>query len=253
MNSFKKNWDEMARAYEEFTEGKNSYSFVIEWPCFMKMLPVLNNKDILELGCGSGRFTFLLEEKEPRSIKGIDISKEMLKMAKEKGKKKNSNACFIEGDISDLDKYNVKVDFIFSSTTFHYISDLKKLFQDMYNSLNDNGECIISLMHPIYSAQYPLDKNGEFPEDDEWQVRYLDKSLRSYIQPWIEYNDKIEIYLSTSYHYTFSDYINAAISAGFTLEEVQEPEPPKEWKERYPEMYEGFMETPSFMIIKIRK
>ncbi|MDD6793931.1 MAG: class I SAM-dependent methyltransferase [Clostridiaceae bacterium] len=102
MHNIKKNWDEMARAYEEFTEGENSYSYVIEWTCIKKMLPVLNNKDILELGCGSGRFTFLLEEKEPKSIKGIDISKEMLKMAKEKGKKKNSiiNASYLLSTVS---------------------------------------------------------------------------------------------------------------------------------------------------------
>jgi len=34
--------------------------------------------------------------------------------------------------------------------------------------------------------------NRDFPKDEDWTIRYLDKRLRGYIQPWIEYNDKIK-------------------------------------------------------------
>ena len=237
--NFKDNWNEMAKAYEDFTESEDSYSYSIEWPCIKEMLPNLNNKDILDLGCGTGRFTFLLEEKAPKSINGIDISEKMLEIAKEKAKTKKSKAEFIVGNISDIDKYKGHFDFIFSSTTFHYIRDIKKLFRSIYNVLNNNGICIISLIHPVYSANYPIDKNGEFPRDDQW--------------PWIEYNENIENYLSTSYHHTFSDYLSAALEAGFSVEKVEEPMPPEEWKDKYKYRYEDFIQTPSFLIIKLKK
>jgi len=108
-------------------------------------------------------------------------------------------------------------------------------------------------MHPVYTAQYPADKNGEFPSDDEWVVRYLDKSKRAYIQPWIEYNDDIENFLSTSYHHTVSDYFNAIIDAGFRIERVEEPYPPEDWKQKYVSRYNAFIETPSYMILRLSK
>ncbi len=56
------NWNRMAAAYEDFTESECSYSYAIEWPCIQKMLPDIKDKAVLDLGCGTGRFTFLLEK-----------------------------------------------------------------------------------------------------------------------------------------------------------------------------------------------
>lgn len=253
-NEIEKNWDEMSKAYESFTEAEESYSYTIEWPCIKKILPNLQGKRILDLGCGTGRFDFLFEKENPISILGLDISEEMLDIAKEKAANRNSKVEFIKGDISNFNTYiDERFDFIFSSTVLHYISDLKGLFNNIYNALNEKGSCIVSVMNPVYTAQYPIDKNGKFPSDDEWIVRYLDKSKRAYIQPWIEYNDKIKDFLSTSYHHTFGDYLNAIISAGLKLERVEEPYPPERWKQNSYGRYNAFIETPSYMILKLSK
>ena len=53
---------------------------------------------MLDLGCGTGIFPFLLEQYRPKRILGIDLSDEMLKIAKEKTRKCRSNAEFILGD-----------------------------------------------------------------------------------------------------------------------------------------------------------
>lgn len=253
-NEIEINWDKMSMAYENFTEDENSYSYTIEWPCIKKMLPCLQGKKILDLGCGTGRFDFLFEEENPACILGIDISEQMLRIAKEKSGIRQSKVEFMKGDISNFNKYIAgKYDFIFSSTTIHYINDLNGLFRNIYNALDEEGICIISMMHPIYTAQYPIDKNGEFPSDDEWIVRYLDKRNRAYIQPWIEYNESIENSLSSSYHYTFGDYINAIISAGLKIERVEEPYPPEKWKQNNNDRYNSFIETPSYMIIRLSR
>jgi len=253
-NEIEKNWDDMAKAYEDFTEGEDSYSNTIEWPCIQKMLPQLKNKRILDLGCGTGRFSFLFEKENPLSVLGVDISGHMLDIAKEKARERGSKVRFMQADISNSDIYaGEKYDFIFSSTTSHYIEDIRSLFRNIYGALEDNGVCIFSLMHPVYTAQYPVDKNGEFPSDDEWVVRYLDKSKRTYIQPWIEFNDSIENFLSTSYHHTVSDYFNAVIDAGFRIEKVEEPYPPESWKQSCHRRYNAFIETPSYMIVKLSK
>ncbi|WP_313340162.1 class I SAM-dependent methyltransferase [Sedimentibacter sp.] len=243
MITIEHSWDRMAEAYEQFTSGEDSYSSKIEWPCIQKMLPDLSEKSVIDLGCGTGRFTFLLENKNPAKIIGIDLSDDMLKLAKAKAKKIASTAVFYKGDISKSFT-DEKFDFIFSSTVSHYIKDLNKLFSNIYDMLKPDGICVISAMNPVYTSQYPISKDEDFPDDSEWTVRYLDRRERSYIQPWIEYNSSIENFLSSSYHHTFSDYINSMIQCGFSIMETQEPLPPEEWMENCLERYNAFIETP---------
>ncbi len=149
--------------------------------------------------------------------------------------------------------FSQPVDFIFSSTTSHYIEDLELMFENVSRSLKEEGESVFSVIHPVYSAMYPIAHGDIFPKDEEWTVRYLDRSTRAYIQPWIEYNEALENHLSKSYHHTFSDYVNAITGAGLAIEQICEPMAPEQCKVSEPDRYEGFLETPVYMIIKMRK
>ncbi|SDB13621.1 Methyltransferase domain-containing protein [Pseudobutyrivibrio sp. YE44] len=255
MNEIKIDWNSMARAYEEFNNAEDSYSFNIEWPCIKELLPDLNGRTVVDLGCGTGIFTFLLEKSLPSKLIGIDLSEEMLSIAKKKSDENNSNAVFVLHDAATCrEVIKEPVDFIFSSTTSHYIGNLEQFFENVSSSLKNGGECIFSIIHPVYSAMYPIEHaDGSYPEDEEWNVRYLDKSTRAYIQPWLEYNDDYENHLSKSFHHTFSDYTNAIIDAGLTIEKICEPMAPESWKDSQPYRYEGFIESPVYMILKMRK
>lgn len=252
-NRFESNWDKMSTAYENFTNGENSYSNLIEWPCIKNMLPNLDNSSILDMGCGTGRFTFLLEKYTKNKVCGIDISANMLEIAKTKANNNNSNVKFIKGDIQHLSTYtNEKFDFAFSSTTFHYVENLEKMFSQINKLLNKGAACIFSVIHPVYSSEYPI-YTGDFPKDENWGLKYLNKNQRGYIQPWIEFNEDIENHLSISYHHTFSDYTNAILKAGFNIEQIEEPYPPNEWKEEQFSRYNSFINSPVFLVFKITK
>lgn len=254
MKDIKEDWNTMAAAYEEFGTAEDSYSYNIEWRCIRKLLPELKGKSVLDIGCGTGIFTFLLEAFEPERLVGIDLSEKMLAIAKKKADSQRSKAEFICGDAADIrEKIDVQFDFIFSSTTTHYIKNLKAMFAGIADCLKEDGRCILSVIHPVYSAMYPVEHGGTFPEDDEWQVRYLDQSIRAYIQPWIEYNDAFENHLSVSYHHLFGDYVNAAVSAGLKICGVHEPMPPENWKTEFPGRYESFVETPTYLIMELSK
>lgn len=254
LNVVKAEWNSMAAAYELFNNSPDSYSYMIEWPCVQELLPELRGKKILDFGCGTGIFTFLLEKYYPEKIVGIDLSEEMLKIAIAKGVEKQSSAQFVLGDASKLANYfEEKFDLVFSSTTTHYLANLDELFENISCVLSEDGVCVLSIIHPVYSALYPIEHGETFPSDDEWVVRYLDKSKRAYIQPWIEYNDNFENQLSRSYHYTVSDYVNAIRRAGLKIIEMKEPMPPEVWRTNSYGRYNNYIETPTYMIFKLSR
>lgn len=251
----KHNWDKMAQAYESFTSGKDSYSNLIEWKAIKTIIPDLKGKRILDLGCGTGRFSFLFEELKPSQIIAVDLSEEMIEIGKKTAEEKESIIQFIKNDIENLSAVTSNsIDLIFSSTTLHYIKNLNNIMDEISRILIPGGTCILSVIHPVYSACYPVShNNGDFPKDEDWDVKYLDKSIRAYIQPWIEYNPEIENFLSYSYHHTMSDYINSIVKSGLQIKELLEPMPPEDWKENSPGRYYGFIETPTYAIFRAEK
>lgn len=254
MNQIKEDWNTTAQTYEEFNNSPDSYSYNIEWPTIQNMLPGLEGKTVLDIGCGTGIFTFLLEQYKPSKLMGLDLSESMLEIARQKAAALHSKAIFTAGDAAYLNQYTQeKWDFIFSSTTTHYIENLNLFFENLSKVLSDNGTAILSIIHPVYSSMYPVDCGKAFPDDEDWKVNYLEKTMRAYIQPWIEYNDKYENRLSKSFHHLVSDYINAIINAGLKICEIQEPLPPEAWKTGCAARYESYMETPVYMIIKLTK
>lgn len=249
-----KNWDDMSYYYEAFTRGENSYSQQIEMPCLGRLLPDLKDKKVLDLGCGSGRFAFEFEFAQAQRVVGIDFSQSMLDIAHYKGQELSSKVEFIKGDVACFSEFiDEKFDLIFSSTTLHFIEDLPGVFKQIYQALEEEGTCVLSLIHPVYSSQYPVSDQGHLPEDHAWQVRYLDQRQRAYVQPWIEYNDQVEDYLCTSYHHTFSDYMNAIVMAGLKVDKVSEPGPPEAWLAKGMGRYESYIKTPTYMLLKVSK
>ena len=70
------------RHYEVTNGMKKSLRFV-EKPMMISMLPELEGKRILMLGCGTAEESELLSKYNPKKITGIDISEESIKIAKE--------------------------------------------------------------------------------------------------------------------------------------------------------------------------
>jgi Methylase involved in ubiquinone/menaquinone biosynthesis len=237
-------WDSMAYDYDIFSSSNESYSNRIEWPCIENILPDLRNKRILDIGCGSGRYSFIFDKYKPNNITGIDISKVMIDLAN-KQRPKESKTVFYQSSIEEIDSLNLgKYDFAFSSTASHYFTNLEKAFSTVFKYLVGNGVFILSAMHPIYTASYPLHSK------EDWVFRYLDKNKREYIQPWTKRSKQEVKEICYSFQYTISDYYNSLCKVGFRIKSIQEPEPPYEWFKKDPEKYESVINEPLYIIFE---
>ncbi len=95
---------------------------------------------ILDLGAGTGILTQMLHEKYPESnMTLLDISPEMIKLAKEKFNDITTFS-YIEGDYLECD-FDGMYDIIVSSLSIHHLEDDQKitLYKKIYDHLNSGG------------------------------------------------------------------------------------------------------------------
>jgi ubiquinone/menaquinone biosynthesis C-methylase UbiE len=101
---------------------------------------IRNNAKILDVGTGTGILVSYLLEKSPLKITAIDISENMIMVAKEKYK--DDGVEFIVKDVMDFNDKGF--DYIFIYSAYPHFNDKEALFNHLLNRLNDGGKIIIA-------------------------------------------------------------------------------------------------------------
>ena len=121
----------------------------IQKKCAEKLIDLIDLdyfNSILEIGCGTGVYTTLLNERYPDAdITAIDISGEMVERARKKiGKKK------VSFQVSDAESLSLgqKFDIITSNASFHWFSGIERAFSCFSEHLNPGGRICFSMYGP---------------------------------------------------------------------------------------------------------
>jgi len=147
--------------------------------CTIETLKNLDFKNVLELGCGTGKNTEWLLNKAERII-GLDFSQEMLHKAK--AKIFDKRVIFKKADLTkDWEIENNFVDLITASLTLEHIKNLGHIFSQANLKLKKNGLFFISELHPF--KQYSGSKA-------KYETENGIKELEVYIHDISEYIDK---------------------------------------------------------------
>ncbi|MEO6212705.1 MAG: methyltransferase domain-containing protein [Vicinamibacterales bacterium] len=94
---------------------------------------------ILDLGCGTGRLTADIPRRAPGAVvTGVDRSRAMVKKAHEHF---GAIAAFAQADGAAL-PFAVGFDAVFSTATFHWISDHHTLFAEIHRVLRSGGRLV---------------------------------------------------------------------------------------------------------------
>ena len=104
------------------------------------------NSNILEIGCGTGD---VLNRLKPKRGVGIDISSEMIRMAKEKYTK-NNQLEFIQMDAENI-TLEEKFDFIIISDTLSYFEDIQLSFKELKKLCTSDTRIIITYHSFLWS------------------------------------------------------------------------------------------------------
>lgn len=110
------------------------------------VLPSIDGKDILDAGCGTGRWLRRLTDMgSPQSLHGIDSSPEMLATARQACTRKIS---LILAQLPTVPLLSASIDLALCSFTLSYISSLESLANQFHRVLRDGGDLLITDMHP---------------------------------------------------------------------------------------------------------
>lgn len=203
-------------AYKEMPRSIGGLGAAGEWHEFKALLPVLQGKSVLDLGCGFGWHCRYAREQHAAAVVGVDISANMLESAREQSD--DPAITYLQAPIEDIDFPDDHFDVVLSSLAFHYVQSFDAVCQKVHSCLKQGGTFVFSVEHPIFTSR----PEQEWILDDQgsplyWPVdHYQDEGVR---------NTAFLTDHVIKYHRTLSTYINDLIRTGFAITAVREPLP----------------------------
>jgi 2-polyprenyl-3-methyl-5-hydroxy-6-metoxy-1,4-benzoquinol methylase len=236
--------EDFYKNYLHMRETSSGLNDVLEIPALRALLPALQGKRILDLGCGYGESCQWYLDQGAANVIGVDISKNMIKVAKKHHAQENIQ--YLQLPIEDIYFQNEQFDLVLSSLAFHYIEHIKPVFAKIYKYLRPGGYLIFSQEHPIATAKkipdgWVIDEKGK---KQYWILdNYQEEGIRK--QHW--FIDGV-----VKYHRTVSTLINTLIDTGFSINRIIEPIA-IETAEKERIDLKNERKRPPFIIIKVRK
>ncbi|MCM8796478.1 MAG: malonyl-ACP O-methyltransferase BioC [Candidatus Omnitrophica bacterium] len=141
-----RNFSRSARLYDKYADIQNRIALQLIRQTDGKIF-----SNILELGCGTGNYTRLLKERFPKArVKALDISEEMVEVAREKLKDPR-----IEFLIADAEEpsINDKFDLITSNACFHWLNNPGEAIAGYRRMLTPEGMISFTAFGPLTFAE----------------------------------------------------------------------------------------------------
>ncbi|KAK0649575.1 methyltransferase type 11 [Cercophora newfieldiana] len=248
--------------YSQLRRSREGLAGAVEWPRLQSLLPDLTGARVVDLGCGMGWYCRWMAEHGAASVRGIDLSQNMLDRAREMDAAGGIVGITYErADLDDADAQRQLfpetesgvVDVVFSSLAVHYLTSLPQLVAHIHRVLKPGGAFVFSAEHPIFTApsapgmvEIPLPKRpGEETLRRVWPLNdYQKEGLR--VTNWLA--DGVR-----KYHRTATSYVNILLDAGFELTGFNEWYPTKDELEANPDwLVDHPNETikPTFLLIR---
>ncbi len=105
----------------------------------------ITGKTVLDMGCGSGRYSLGLSSLGAKKVTGVDISEKAYSQSVLIAKEENLDVDFMEANFLELPFEDESFDFVFSNGTLHHSSSIEKSLGQLNRVLKKGGNSFIYL------------------------------------------------------------------------------------------------------------
>jgi SAM-dependent methyltransferase len=218
-------YDAMAADYVAEVE-KSPYIGLYEQPGLRSLVPAVAGRRVLDAGCGAGRNSVWLVE-QGADVVGLDASPEMLRRARTRV----PAAALSLADLAEpLDLEDDSFDIAIASLVMHYLRDWVPTLRELRRVLRPDGAFVLSTHHP--AAALKLSRSGDYFATelvvDRWSLAERDYDVEFWRRPF-----------------------RAIAKGGFGIDELSEPQPLPECRNRFPQAWEPLTRQPQFLFLRL--
>jgi ubiquinone/menaquinone biosynthesis C-methylase UbiE len=178
----------------------------LEEPFFRDLVGDVRGRNVLDLGCGTGRHSVWLAS-QGATVTAVDFSQGMLDEARRKPGA--DNVRFLAHDLHRrLPFPDATFDLVVSGLVLEHLRELNPFFAEARRVVKRNGRAVVTAMHPAMFLR------------GAW-ARFRDPGSGEKVSP-------------SSVPHQVSDFVMAAVRAGFRLEHLSEHAPDEALAARVP-------------------
>jgi SAM-dependent methyltransferase len=249
-------WEANAPAWIELSRaGFDVYRDLVNTPAFMEMLPDVDGRIGLDVGCGEGHNTRLVAERGGNMV-ALDVSRPFVSAGVELERSDPVGIRYVLGDGRFLPLGSASVDFVTAFMSLMDVADPEGVLREVARVLRPRGFVQFSIAHPFTSTPIRRwssaekekrdaltigDYFYEGPLEETWIFSAAPAELRRNRRPFnIVYARR-----------TLAGWLNAVIRAGLMIEAVAEPCADEETATRHPEVADTRV-APYFLLVRAR-
>ena len=211
-NITKEIYDKHASSWER--REPNSLSDFTGRPAVFKLCGDVSGLEILDIGCGEGYCSRALKAMGASQVEGIDISPEMIELAKQQELNNPMGINYLTGDVTCLAYDDDSFDMVLGMFVYNYLTveETEKSFSDVYRVLKPGGTFVFAVPHPAF-PRIKKDDSPPFYFDFNNAGYFSSRNQRHHGEIFCRDGKQLPVQMV---HKLFEDYFNGLSSSGFT-------------------------------------
>ena len=227
-------YEALAESYAAVVETKPHNAYY-ERPATLSLLPEVENRRVLDAGCGPGVYSEWLVGRGAE-VTAVDASPKMVELARRRlGATADVRQADLNLPLTFLD--DSTFDLVLSPLVLDYVEDWRATFAEFYRVLRPGGRFVFSAAHPLFDYLY-------FKTDEYFRTELVGAEWRGF--------EGVRVRMP-SFRRPLAETINPLLEAGFRLEKILEPRPTEEFRRADPGHYEELSRRPCFLCVRARK